>query len=248
MTQLQYNPMIMYFFVLLTTVCQLTAEAPSNDALSMPASYTISQSCLASLGKVSEVKRSALHPCPFNDKSCDNNLQLLRDANMLEDDELRVKKLGEAVNVLEGTGNPRGCTWAQCAIALFYKDVAQAHRFKEAEELALVADKNAFTWFKHAADAECNIGLYYCGQCYEEGVGVATDLDKALKYYKGAYDKYSIEAKYSLARLHAHGVSDVLQKDLNIARALLDEYLDCAPSVQYEEGARTLRASIEKGA
>lgn len=42
------------------------------------------------------------------------------------------------------------------------------------------------------------IYFFFIGVCYKSGIGVATDLSKAVKFYKLAADQGNVAALYSL--------------------------------------------------
>ena len=62
----------------------------------------------------------------------------------------------------------------------------------------------SLTWFRKAADAKDPEGEYQVGVAYEQGYGVPTNTDEAIKWYKIAAKQGSVNAKVSL---HNLGVS-----------------------------------------
>lgn len=49
-------------------------------------------------------------------------------------------------------------------------------------------DEQAFSWIKKSADQNYPLGLYYLGQCYYCGVGVAPDTELAYWYFRKSSD------------------------------------------------------------
>ena len=63
---------------------------------------------------------------------------------------------------------------------------------------------NAFSWYKKAADMGNDRGWLELGVCYQEGLGVVVDEEKALALYRKAYESHSsswCDAAFHMARL-----------------------------------------------
>ncbi len=64
--------------------------------------------------------------------------------------------------------------------------------------------KNAFSWYKKAADMGNDRGWLELGVCYQEGLGVVVNKKKALEFYEKAYDFHGsswCDAAFHMARL-----------------------------------------------
>lgn len=59
----------------------------------------------------------------------------------------------------------------------------------------------AFYWFGKAADQEDHRGQFLLGECYEQGGGVETDLERAVELYRAAAKGGCEEAEKALKRL-----------------------------------------------
>ena len=59
----------------------------------------------------------------------------------------------------------------------------------------------AVKYYKEAADMDIDIAQYSLGYCYENGWGVAQDINKAIAYYRKAADHGYEDAIDALKRL-----------------------------------------------
>lgn len=66
-------------------------------------------------------------------------------------------------------------------------------------------EKKAYDWFLKAAAIGWKEAIFHLGECYEQGIGVPKDLDKAVQVYKHAADNGSGEAAGILGRLYDEG-------------------------------------------
>ena len=69
-----------------------------------------------------------------------------------------------------------------------------------------VNDKEAFSWFKKAADQGQVDAQVYLGFCYYVGSGTKRDYDKAFTYYKEAAEQGDSEGLYFLGKCYHDGV------------------------------------------
>jgi TonB family protein len=72
-----------------------------------------------------------------------------------------------------------------------------------AEYYAAQLNSRSGYWYRKLADAGDADGMYYVGWDYENGIGVAKDLDQAVTWYRKAAAAGSEKAKQSLERLSA---------------------------------------------
>lgn len=126
----------------------------------------------------------------------------------------------------DGTAvQPRTCGPAPAGLASSANGAERAHILREkAEEghaaamfnLGFCYDKGeggvqqdarqAFAWYKRAAEQQLPAALYAVGYCYSNGVGVGADEREAVAWYVKAAHMNNVRAQYALAYCYRHGV------------------------------------------
>jgi serine/threonine protein kinase len=102
----------------------------------------------------------------------------------------------------------KGDTGAQTQMAIRYADGQGGVPKDEGE---------ASRWFYEAAEkGNDNRAQYRLGRIYEEGIGVATDCSKALKWYRSAAEQGNIRALCRLGYMYENG--RCVSRDLDQAR------------------------------
>ncbi len=66
-------------------------------------------------------------------------------------------------------------------------------------------EKEAFRWYKKAAELDYDRGLRNVGIFYKDGTGVEKDPQKAIEYFKKAIEKGNVYAMYCLGLMYKDG-------------------------------------------
>lgn len=130
----------------------------------------------------------------------------------------RGQGIDDFLHLFDGVEVVRG---AMEEVALMYYEGAEKGEAKLERELY----KKSAKWFYRAAELGAPDATYAIGRCYERGLGVETDINRAVEYYRKAREMGDLAATYNLGALYCKGWEGTAP-DYNVAAACFREICD----------------------
>jgi len=121
-------------------------------------------------------------------------------------------------NLFDGV---EGVRMALLEFALTYYEAAEKGEAKLERELY----KKSAKWFYRAAELGSPYATYAIGRCYERGLGVEADINRAVEYYRKAREMGDLAATHNLGALYCKGWKGT-EPDYNEAAACFREICD----------------------
>lgn len=151
---------------------------------------------------------------------------------------LPLEKIAEAINLNADRfrtykrAADRGYAGAQVVLGFCYESGIRPISFVEETERALQKQKHvltikegnhrqAFEYYRKAAEQKYVCAQYRMGRCYEYGIGIKKDFTAAAKWYGFAANQNYAPAQYSLGFYYEHGMG--IKRDLAKAIELYQE-------------------------